>query len=121
MTDAPETIWARPDPYEPDWTGDKTLRSKTHVEYRRADLPPTTAQIMADPRVTDIISQLEAWIEVAIYCSITDGVCCCGDNMEGHADPMTCGHTPTDHGAYYAHRLVKSTEAALAQLKEPKQ
>jgi len=55
MTDAPETIWARPDPYEPDWTGDKTLRSKTHVEYRRADLPPTQEQIMADPRVKALV------------------------------------------------------------------
>jgi len=55
MTDAPETIWARPDPYEPDWTGDKTLRSKSHVEYRRADLAITTAQLMADPRVKSLV------------------------------------------------------------------
>jgi len=55
MTDAPETIWARPDPYEPDWTGDKTLRSQTHVEYRRADLPPTTKQLMADLRVKSLV------------------------------------------------------------------
>jgi len=54
MTDAPETIWARPDPYEPDWTGDRTLRSKSHVEYRRADLPPTPAQIMSDPNAVHI-------------------------------------------------------------------
>jgi len=66
MTDAPETIWARPDPYEPDWTGDKTLRSKTHVEYRRADLvapatppmPPTAAQLMSDPRVKALVGAL---------------------------------------------------------------
>ena len=63
MTDAPETIWARPDPYEPDWTGDRTLRSKSHVEYRRADLvapatppmPQTTAQLMADLRVKSLV------------------------------------------------------------------
>jgi len=67
MTDAPETIWARPDPYEPDWTGDKTLRSKSHVEYRRADLvapatphmPLTTEQIMSDPRVKALVDALE--------------------------------------------------------------
>ena len=59
MSDAPETIWARPDPYEPDWTGDKMLRSRAHVEYRRADLvlpmPLTTSQIMADPRVKALV------------------------------------------------------------------
>lgn len=85
------------------------------------DLPPTTAQIIADPRVAALISQMEAWLNVANHCSITEGVCCCGDNMEGHTDPMGCGHTPTDHGTYHAHRLVESTEAALAQLKEMKE
>jgi len=55
MTDAPETIWARPDPYEPDWTGDRTLRSKSHVEYRRADLPLANAQLMSDQRVKSLV------------------------------------------------------------------
>ena len=107
MSDAPETIWARPDPYEPDWTGDKTLRSKSHVEYRRADLapmPPTPAQIMADPRVQALVDALER----IAHASDVYGV-------EANAE---------DQGAEtlaYAHKSTCNlARAALAQLKEPK-
>jgi len=112
MTDAPETIWARPDPYEPDWTGDKTLRSKTHVEYRRADLvapatlpmPPTQEQIMADPRVKALVDALERIAHASdIY------------GVEANAE---------DQGAdvlAYAHKSTCNlARAALAQLKETK-
>jgi len=112
MTDAPETIWARPDPYEPDWTGDKTLRSKTHVEYRRADLvapatlpmPPTPEQIMADPRVKALVDALERIAHASdIY------------GVEANAE---------DQGAdvlAYAHKSTCNlARAALAQLKETK-
>ena len=105
MTDAPETIWARPDPYEPDWTGDKTLRSQTHVEYRRADLeapaslpmPPTPAQLMADPRVKALVEALEKIQRETVRCR--------GDQSYRDACKMAFSVTRT----------------ALAQLKEPKE
>lgn len=34
------------------------------------------------------------------HCMVESGVCCCGDDMKNHSDPMSCGHAPTDHGAY---------------------
>ena len=83
-------------------------------------VPPTLSAAMQLPEVRAMVSQLEAWLEVAKHCSITEGVCCCGDDMKGHADPMDCGHTSTDHGTYHAHMLVKSTQSALAAIKEPK-
>jgi len=99
-------------------------REEENIKFQMANTAwdqETATRKVAEAQAATIKALVEAWIEVAIYCSITDGVCCCGDNMEGHADPMNCGHTPTDHGAYYAHRLVKSTEAALAAFtKEPK-
>jgi hypothetical protein len=97
MTDAPETIWARPDPYEPDWTGDKTLRSKSHVEYRRADLPPTTAQLMSDPRVKALVEALEKIQRETVRCR--------GDQSYRDACKMAFSLTRT----------------ALAQLKEIKE
>ena len=98
MSDAPETIWARPDPYEPDWTGDRTLRSKSHVEYRRADLPLTTAQLMADPRVKSLVDALENFIvETHDYMTLNK----IGDPEKQHS--------------------VKYGRAAIAQLKEPKE
>ena len=27
---------------------------------------------------------------------VSSGVCCCGDSMQGHADPMASGHSPVD-------------------------
>lgn len=63
-----------------------------------------------------LVGQLEAWLNIAAHCNITDGSCCCGDDMERHPSPMNCGHSPVDHGSYVADQNVKSTEAALAAL-----
>ena len=38
------------------------------------------------------------------------GVCCCGDNMEGHSNPMDCGHSPVDHGEWTTHLWLKGVE-----------
>ena len=27
---------------------------------------------------------------------VSSGVCCCGDTMDGHPSPMSCGHSPID-------------------------
>ena len=39
------------------------------------------------------IEQLTNFIK---YAQVSSGVCCCGDSMEGHPSPMTCGHSPVD-------------------------
>jgi len=113
MTDAPETIWARPDPYEPDWTGDKTLRSKTHVEYRRADLvapatlpmPPTLSAAMELPEVLALVEALQA--------------------CEAEIDQYIRQEYPADHPVHERYRQrdfgANPARIALAQLKGPKQ
>ena len=45
------------------------------------------------------------------HCSVTDGVCCCGDNMEGHSHPMSAGHGPVDHGSYMADKWLDAYAA----------
>lgn len=32
------------------------------------------------------------------HCSLDSGCCHCGDRMDTHPAPMTCGHTPVDMG-----------------------
>jgi hypothetical protein len=32
---------------------------------------------------------------------VPDDVCCCGDSMEGHASPLTCGHSPVSMYDHY--------------------
>lgn len=44
-------------------------------------------------------------------CTVEDGMCCCGDDMERHPDPMTCGHSPTDHGGHIADQWMKDYAA----------
>jgi hypothetical protein len=34
------------------------------------------------------------------HCDVSDGRCCCGDSMDKHPDPYSCGHSPVDHGGY---------------------
>lgn len=69
--------------------------------------------VLSDPRVKTLVEHLERWLELASHCAIEEGICCCGDNMDGHSDPMNCGHSPVDHGSYIAQHLVESTSATL--------
>ncbi len=63
MTDAPETIFVNTDdiedgccPVEEDEFGDGRFYShETATKYRRADLPVTNAQLMADLRVKSLV------------------------------------------------------------------
>ena len=57
---------------------------------------------------------LDSWMDVANHCDISDGVCCCGDSMAGHANPMDCGHSPVDYGARAANGIAEITVAFLA-------
>lgn len=43
---------------------------------------------------------LAAFIDFVKNAPVYSGVCCCGDSMQGHADPMTAGHTPVDRWDY---------------------
>lgn len=48
---------------------------------------------------------------------LENGVCCCGDNMVGHADPMLCGHSPVDSGAYCVAQHVEYLREVIATTK----
>jgi hypothetical protein len=74
MTDMPETITLAP------------LHDSTYVEYstigrfvngavyRRADLPPTPAQIASDPRVRGLVEALDELRAYASYAEIVGGI-----------------------------------------------
>jgi hypothetical protein len=63
MSDAPETIWACYDPQDKTtyWAAPDNPYAEGDLvgAYRRADLPPTDAQLMADPRVTALVEALK--------------------------------------------------------------
>jgi phage shock protein A len=85
--------------------------------YAGCDRIGTQAVRDLEAKLAKAVELLEAWGDVAVHCSIEEGVCCCGDNMENHTNPMDCGHTPLDHGTYIAIQLAEKTRATLAEIK----
>lgn len=41
---------------------------------------------------------------------VASGVCCCGESMDRHSDPMDCGHTPRDEWDWAVECLLKDME-----------
>jgi hypothetical protein len=73
-----------------------------------------------EAKLAKAVKDLKGWLEVSQHCTIEDGVCCCGEDMKGHANPMSCGHSPADYGAYAAKRLEESTRATLSEIEGEK-
>jgi len=70
---------------------------------------------MEDSLALDLISALESCVASLERANTLAGFCCCGDNMEGHADPMDCGHVPVDMGEYHASCAIEAARAAIAK------
>lgn len=43
----------------------------------------------------------------------SSGVCCCGDDMKQHSNPMDCGHTPVDSGIYSNEKHIGTLRAYI--------
>lgn len=56
---------------------------------------------------------LEAMVSIVEHCTVSAGVCMCGDDMAKHSDPMACGHSPVDMGQYHMDAAYKDAQAAL--------
>ena len=111
MSEAPERIWAYAGAFRM-WREKYPEHAKSPVEYIRADrIEALERQVKAADALAE---KLQGWIGVAATCAIESGVCRCGDNMERHGNPLDCGHSPVDHGAYVATQLIDDTTSALA-------
>lgn len=62
----------------------------------------------------DLASLVREMLDNLKHCSLSSGCCHCGDSMDRHADPMSCGHTPVDMGWTAADNWIEKAEAALA-------
>jgi hypothetical protein len=76
---------------------------------------PTGAAYVPAAVADDLLAALEGALASLEHADLADGVCCCGDNMEGHSDPMSCGHAPVDMGDYYGSRAITAARAAIAK------
>lgn len=107
MSDAPETIWidALGIPDSKKYAGTYYLNEdEDHhtVEYRRADLPLTTDQLMTDPRVQALVEHLSFLA--------SESECKCVWHSKYRESLYENGKCP--------HQIAR---AVVAQLKEPKE
>lgn len=63
----------------------------------------------------DLLAIAEGVLGMLQNCSVTSGVCCCGEEIDRHSRAMDCGHTPVDSGAYYAKALFEDVTAAITK------
>ena len=69
---------------------------------------------MTPTREAALEAALNGCIAAIEHADMADGVCCCGDNMDNHSEPMNCGHSPVDAGEYHAHQALTAARAALS-------
>jgi len=97
------------------------LEESGHAEKLRALLSPTTDPLHTSALaagyasvadwVAAMVGALEGADNIFRNCTVEYGCCCCGDSMEGHADPMACGHSPVDMGAYQVDQWMQPRAA----------
>lgn len=56
-----------------------------------------------------------AFIDFVKNAPVSSGVCCCGDNILTHGDPMSCGHTPVDQWHWSLSLWIKQIAKAEAE------
>ena len=83
-------------------------------EAYEAQLEAEAELAAAQQREAALTKALEACVASLERVDTAEGVCCCGDSMDRHSDPMSCGHSPVDMGDYYAGQALESARAALA-------
>ena len=91
-------------------------RASSVITEARAAIAKATGEdarlIAAEPELLFLVRGL---VDLLGNCSVESGVCCCGDDMRSHADPMNCGHSPVDSGAYAALSLYERAVEVLAK------
>jgi hypothetical protein len=64
----------------------------------------------------EVFNSLDKLIEFVKHAPVESGVCCCGDSMREHPDPMWCGHTPVDTWDHNVSCYVEEHEKLRAKL-----
>lgn len=82
----------------------KSLLDATPGDPRDAEIARLTRE---NERLLGLVSSAES---IFINFHTSAGVCCCGDNMDGHSDPMACGHSPVDMGEYSASQWLAALQ-----------
>lgn len=112
-----EQRFADPDLYmwtyrESEPTGDAA--KKMDIQPLYATQPDTADRIrQLEAEVAELTSVVKRFINIMQHCSVTDGSCCCGEDMATHS--AFSGHSPTDHGWYVADQALEDAIALIAK------
>ena len=104
-------------------------RLSKELDSARADvfnLQVETGEFYGQPRIDRAEAERDAavaraeaaealveWAEsIFTSCEVTNGCCCCGDEMSSHSAPMSSGHTPVDMGAFAVQQWMEARAAA---------
>lgn len=79
------------------------------------ELAATTRASLADAQaeIARLRGALGRAVNFVQHAQVSSGVCCCGDSLIGHADPMDCGHSPRDTWDYASDRFINEMQALL--------
>lgn len=83
------------------------------VEAGRADLSELDRLRSSNEAMRKALEDL---CGVMDHCSVTSGICGCGESMDNHSE--WSGHSPTDYGSYVAEKAYQSARAALSLQEE---
>ncbi len=85
-----------------------------HLQMALADTEALEAETSA--RCLKQAAQIEMMREFIARAPVSSGVCCCGESMNGHSNPMSCDHTPVDLWDHSVKQILSTTpEQALEQ------
>lgn len=63
-------------------------------------------------RLEKLVEEMNKFVEFVRNAPVSSGVCCCGDNMDDHADPYSCGHSPLDQWEYSVSNWIEQISKA---------
>lgn len=89
----------------------KRLLANAVKAHEITGLTPSELLAQRDEAV-ELLARIDS---ILPHISTEAGVCCCGDDMERHAHPMSCGHSPVDQGSYAVSQWQDAYRAFLSR------
>ena len=74
-----------------------------------SDTPNTSIEGKAANLIERQAAQIEMMREFIARAPVSSGVCCCGEAIDGHSSPMSCGHSPVDLWDHSVEQILSTT------------